>query len=106
LRAATFQELIDLLSTYDMNLPELNFKGKTTKTEITKKVTNSQAVTNKDLRRAATAAASKPAARLIGDTPGGHMSTSSEVLWRSAGSSSWGQWIFGGKSIGAVSVSQ
>ena len=33
-------------------------------TEITKKVTNSQAVTTNDLRRAATAAASKPAARL------------------------------------------
>jgi hypothetical protein len=33
-------------------------------TEITKKVTNAQAVTENDLRRAATAAASQPAARL------------------------------------------
>ena len=33
-------------------------------TDITKKVTNSQAVTTNDLHRAATAAASKPAARL------------------------------------------
>ena len=91
-RTATLQELTDLLGTYDMkrDLLELNTKaaqwtygavwnrwymepipGQTMRqmwqdheTEIARNTTSSQAVTNDDLRRAATAAATKSAAQL------------------------------------------
>ena len=91
-RTATLQELTDLLGTYDMkrDLRELNYKaaqwtygavwnrwymepnpGRTMRqmwrdheTEIARNTSNSLAVSNDDLRRAATAAANKPAAQL------------------------------------------
>ena len=95
-RTATFQELADLLSTYDMkrDLLELNFKaaqwtcgavwnrwymepplGKDLlqmwqdhETDIAKKVTSSQPVSYNDQRRAASAAANQPAACLPDST--------------------------------------